>query len=526
MERIIFSIYPRHDANIAIGRGNKILKFIELEKVSNERYFSFERHDKKIFTDQFKELAYSYLKGYDITTVLSNWLNEIQLGVLREFFPKAKQWISYPHHSVHAWSAYVFIKPQEMDLIVSYDGGGELSDYFRIFTYRNEDIHLLSDIRINLGKPYRLLGLLSPELCQDTRQDFTKKPSFSLSGKIMALAALSKINNSYLKPVEKFYNDFHFYGVQENFRELLEGLKFKDRTLLPKNKARDLLATSQYVFEQKFKRHVYPYLKEKRYKRLIIVGGCGLNVTMNSIIEREFRIPIFVPPCPNDCGLSLGLQKMYNHRLEIIKKPMVNLPIKNYQALQAFRKNFVHKKALIKDLAKMLSQGEIIAVIRGPLEIGPRALGNRSLLANPLIKGMKDRLNLIKGREFWRPVAPIVSWEKSKIYFDILNPSPYMSFAPKVRAKYRKLLNEIIHYDDSARLQTVNRNDGWIYNLIKQLGKLTNFEILMNTSFNKKGRPLVNDYQEALDIFTSSGIDGIVIENELFYKLDINHFPA
>ena len=518
MEDTILSIYLRHDANITISQGNKILQYLEIEKITGQRYFSFERKDKNVFIQQIIEFVLPLLKNYSITTVLINWANEMQIDAMKLLLPTVNAWVDYPHHPVHAWSAYVFTKPEEMDLVVSFDGGGEQSDYFKIFTYRNNGLCLLADFRINLGKTYRMLGLLSPELYQGGEQDFSKKPSFSLSGKIMALASLGKVNNKFLDPVEKFYNDFHFYDLNENFKRLLCDLKFDGQKYLPLEEARDLLATSQFVFEEKFKRNVYPFFAEKRYKRLILVGGCALNVTLNSMIERDFKLPIFIPPCPNDSGLSLGLQKIHNQNLEMVHSPFFNLPPTNSLAIKQYQKRIPNKEVTIKELAGFLARGKIIGVIHGHLEIGPRALGNRSLLASPLIEGAKDRLNQIKGREFWRPVAPIITWEKAQIYFDILNPSPYMSFAPNVRDKYSKILKEILHYDNSARLQTVNKDSGWIYELVKEFGKLTGFEVLMNTSFNKKGRPLVNDYQEAFEIFENSPIDAIMVENKLFSK--------
>jgi predicted NodU family carbamoyl transferase len=169
-------------------------------------------------------------------------------------------------------------------------------------------------------------------------------------------------------------------------------------------------------------------------------------------------------------------------------------------------------------VAQLLAKGNVLGTIRGKLEIGPRALGNRSYLSSPIMEGMKDRINLMKGREFWRPVAPIVLAEDYEKYFITKQLSPYMSFAPKVKDKYAIILNEIIHLDGTARVQTVSSSDGWIYQLLQEFKKITGFGILMNTSFNKKGEPLINDEKDALSILESTNLDGIVTKNLIILK--------
>jgi len=411
----------------------------------------------------------------------------------------------------------MFTEPIENDLIISIDGGGDLKDYFKVFNYKKSKIEEILEVKINLGKPYRILGLLSPELYIDRKSGY--KMDLPLSGKKMSLLSLGKITEEFKEPLREFYHKFMEYyneekdSVEINFRKLLDRIGFFNENFLDRETARDILATSQYIFEETIKENVYPLIEKGDYKRIVVVGGCGLNVTMNSKMYSDFGIPVFIPPCPNDCGISLGAAKIDNPNLKIFKNPFTDIKRLNESYLQKFRENFKRKKLSLEEIADLLSRGKIIGTMIGGLEIGPRALGNRSYLANPLINGMKNKINSkkIKDREYWRPVAPIVTFDSLNEFFDTDLPSPYMTFAPKVKEKYMQELKEITHFDGSSRIQTVSKEDGWIYHLLKLFGGITGKEILMNTSFNKKGNPLVQDYKEAYDLLKESDLDILII---------------
>lgn len=518
-DKKILAIYARHDANLTIVNENKIEIYLEFEKLTNKRYFSFEQ-DESNFNSQFTDLALPYFEPNEISKVVYNWLEQEQIKTLKGILPNAKKWVNVHHHISHAWSPYMFTEPKEKDIIVSIDGGGDLEDYFKIYSYNGGKINEMLEVKVNLGKPYRVLGLLSPELYDDRDKGY--RMDLPLSGKKMSLLTLGEVIEQYKEPLREFYFDFMLNydekndSVEKNFRLLLDRIGFKNENFLPKEEARNVLATSQYVFEETIKKYVYPFLEEGKYNRLIMVGGCALNVTMNSKIHSDFGIDMFVPPCPNDCGISLGAAKFHNPKLEKFEAPFTDVYLNGQNSLSKFRSEAYSKKITIHEMAKLLAEGMIIGTLIGPIEIGPRALGNRSYLANPLIKGMKDKLNSkqIKNREFWRPVAPIVTMEKLSEYFDTNLPSPYMSFAPKVKSLYKKGFEEITHLDGSSRIQTITKDDGWIYNLLKSVGEYTGREILMNTSFNLRGDPLINNYEDSFKIFKNSNLDAIVISKD------------
>jgi carbamoyltransferase len=465
-------------------------------------------------------LLLPYINPLEVTSIVYNWLHKNQIEILRKIFINVIEWKPVFHHISHVWSAYMFTDPQENDLIVSIDGGGDLEDYFHIYHFMNGEVNELKEIKVNLGKAYRVLGILSPELNKNQSNGY--QMDLALSGKKMSLLSFGTVVDEYKKPLEEFYYDFMLNydeindSIDLNLSILLSKIGFANEKFLNQETSRDLMATSQYVFEKIIQKYLYPFLLEQKYKRVIMVGGCALNVTMNSKIIRDFNIEVFTPPCPNDCGISLGAAKIYNPKLKLLKTPFTFFPPSGNEMLAIFEKTYFSKFVTLDELALIIANGAIVGTMIGSLEIGPRALGNRSYLANPLILGMKNKMNSdrIKNREFWRPVAPIVALEKLDIYFDTKNPSPYMTFAPFVKKEYTSLLKEITHIDGTARVQTVSKESGWIYNLIKAFGKISGVEMLMNTSFNQKGHPLINDFYEAFNIFKDSDLDCIVISEK------------
>jgi carbamoyltransferase len=172
------------------------------------------------------------------------------------------------------------------------------------------------------------------------------------------------------------------------------------------------------------------------------------------------------------------------------------------------------------EIARLLAQGKIIGVARGNSEHGPRALGNRSILCDPGVTGMKDRLNHeVKFREWFRPYAPVTRLQSAGRYFEIDQPAPYMSFAPRVREEWKARLAAIVHEDGTARVQTVTvAQNPWLYELLERFEAISGYDVLMNTSFNSKGRPILTTAAEALELLSTTSLDFVVIEDRLVAK--------
>jgi len=206
------------------------------------------------------------------------------------------------------------------------------------------------------------------------------------------------------------------------------------------------------------------------------------------------------------------------------------VPEMMYQGCEVLDKNSLRdiltcrpwKKATPKLIAKELTAGKIIGVCRGNSETGPRALGNRSILADPRSHQAKDMLNSkVKFREWYRPFAPICKEESAHTFFETSRNASYryMSFSPPVRKEYQEVLPAVTHIDGSSRLQTISAaQNQFIYDILNEFEKLTEVPILVNTSFNTKGKAILTRYLTALQVLDSTELDGVVLEDYYISK--------
>lgn len=275
------------------------------------------------------------------------------------------------------------------------------------------------------------------------------------------------------------------------------------------------------------------YLK-KKYKidKLCIAGGVGLNCSLNGKIHSSKLFKeIFVQPASGDAGLSYGaglvsfLKK--NKSFEKLKR-------RNFYLGSRFNNSEI-KKALIKyqkkikfslevniakKSSKLISEGNILGWFQGPAEFGPRALGNRSILCKPFPSTMRDHLNKnVKFRETFRPFAPAILNKYASDYFNLNHESQHMLIATKVKPHKKKDIPATVHVDNSCRVQTVNEETNKkFYDLINNLYKLTNIPVVLNTSFNVKGQPIVNDPEDAILCFLKYNIDYLAIGDYMVKK--------
>jgi carbamoyltransferase len=266
-----------------------------------------------------------------------------------------------------------------------------------------------------------------------------------------------------------------------------------------------------------------------------MAGGVALNCTANGLIYRSRLFQnIFIQPAAGDDGTALGaaLYLKHNQKEDLAPSEKMKLPLwgpaydsaRIGHALQmkgVEYRRYESFELLAKEIAKRLAQGEVVASFRGAMEFGPRALGNRSILADPRNPEMRARINrLVKKREDFRPFAPAVTAEAASKFFNIVpgeeSTFSTMLFVTQVLQPYRERLPAVTHVDGSARVQTVSaENHQQFWMLLNAFGKLTGFPILLNTSFNVKGQPIVCSPEEAVDTFLSAHLDAMAIENYL-----------
>jgi carbamoyltransferase len=269
-------------------------------------------------------------------------------------------------------------------------------------------------------------------------------------------------------------------------------------------------------------------------KNLVLAGGVALNCVANGRIIREAGFDnVWIQPAAGDNGISIGCA-YYGH-LAVQKKPRsfvmkratlgIEYPDDAVQRvgnpLLVTRRTFNGSgESICRETAKLLAEGKVFGWFQGRSEFGPRALGDRSILGDPRRAEMKDILNSrVKFRQAFRPFAPIVIYERAKDIFIGEDESPFMLRAKQVKPEWRDKIPAIVHVDGTARVQTVRREDNpRMYDLLVEFDKLTGVPVLVNTSFNIKGEPIVETPQDAMNCFIYTGIDYLALHDTLVAK--------
>ncbi len=275
-------------------------------------------------------------------------------------------------------------------------------------------------------------------------------------------------------------------------------------------------------------------------KNLCIAGGVGLNCVANGRIVREAGFDnVWIQPAAGDDGIAIGcayyghLAVLKGQRSFVMKHANLGRKYTDDHALKFLDKGLIRletKKTpssnICRDTAELISEGHVFGWFQGGSEFGPRALGNRSILADPREAKMKDIINeQVKHRQPFRPFAPIVLAERAEEIFEDCVESPFMLLAMKVRPEWRDKIPAVVHVDGTARVQTVCQdNNERLYKLLKEFDAITGVPVLLNTSFNVKGEPIVEEPQDAVECFLSTGIDylalqDVLIEKTLFHKI-------
>lgn len=260
-----------------------------------------------------------------------------------------------------------------------------------------------------------------------------------------------------------------------------------------------------------------------------LAGGAALNCVMNQKLMNASHISrLFVQPAAGDAGISFGSAWLAG--LEEGIKPII--PANYYLGNQYDNADietvliqcglpFTKMENTTEEAAELLAKGNVVAWFQGRMEFGPRALGNRSILANPCVAGMQDRVNQkIKFREAFRPFCPSVLEEDAHLFFDGNQfPAPFMNVTYTVKQEYRPILPAITHVDGTARIQTVNAHQNLkFYNLLNAFKQRTGYGVLLNTSFNVADEPIVQSPREAIATFYGSGLDYLLIGDFKVWK--------
>ena len=271
-------------------------------------------------------------------------------------------------------------------------------------------------------------------------------------------------------------------------------------------------------------------------KNVVLAGGCIMNCKFNGkIIERTSFRNVYIPSAPDDSGISIGsaylaYYKKKNYRVPNTKKVITNYWGRNYsdsnilETLESYKIKFIKTKNLYEDVSELLSNNNLIGWFQGRSEFGQRALGNRSILADPRRSNIKDIVNKsIKYRENFRPFAPAILDSYLDEYFEISLDEKDFYFMEKTKKFRNSVINKVkgvVHKDGTGRVQTVSKKSNLkFYNLLHSFKKKTGVPLLLNTSFNLNGEPIVDSPEDAIRTFYSCGLDCLVFRKLYSYKI-------
>lgn len=438
-----------------------------------------------------------------------------------------------PHHLTHAAGTF-FVSPYDSAAIMSVDGSGEwASSMLGHGVGSNVETFSTSYFPMSLGSVY-----------ESITQYCGFKPCYD-EGKTMGLAPLGncetfkeKVKNIITVDSEGHIQIDISYFEYQYWKKNLCSHKFHQIFGPPRDPGNpefdqhhlDVAAAFQWLLEERCL-EMAKILKEKtREQYLIVAGGVALNSVMNGRLVRESGFDdIYVMPAAGDNGTAIGaayyaLHAIYKKPRNFVHRdPYVGTEYSNNEiksVIEECKLNAEYHEDIEAIAARHLHDGSILCWFQGKMEIGPRALGNRSILANPTLTTMKDKINAeVKHREAYRPFAPSCTVEAKNDYFDIAVEAPFMLKVCDVKPEHRETLPAITHVDGSARLQTVRKEINPRYHrLLTEMGKLNGVPVLLNTSFNIMGEPIVESPIQAIRCFFSTGLDVLVIGNYLIKK--------
>ena len=452
------------------------------------------------------------------------------------------------HHIAHIASAY-YCSPWEKAAGFSYDGSGDFVSTMMARCEGNE-IEVLQRVFLphSLGSFYTMI-------CE-----FIGYSKYGDEGKVMGLAPYGK--DTYRSEISKIVNpkndgfqlDLGYFkplGSNQGMQVLPDGTvrlarHFSDRMEKLFGEPRkphtdisqrdmDLAFALQHRFEDIFFHLLNGLHKQVPTDDLAMAGGCALNSVANGkLFDRTPFRKTYIQPAAGDEGLAIGAALHTYH--SVLKQPRRHELKNSYlgpefsesrtqSALQSaglqYRK--LERAVLLEETAHQIAAGNVVGWFQGRMEWGPRALGNRSIVAHPGLPNMKDVLNArIKHREWFRPFAPSIMADHQHEYFEHDHPSPFMLHVYKIRPEKRKDLCAVNHVDDTGRLQTVTREENSLYyDLIAAFYRKTGIPVILNTSFNEN-EPIVCTPEEAIDCFQRTRMDALAIGSFLVAKRDGN----
>lgn len=551
-----------HDSSVALVKDGKVILAVEEERFSGIKHDSSFPHnsikwimqESKIEFEQIDEVCFYEKPLVKTHRIVTRCLANLQIkdsikfafkgikqyyGLIKKLkwlFPNAK--IKFTsHHDSHIGYSYL-TSPFKESAILSVDGVGEWDTTVLAYGEDNKWNKLdsvkfphslgmfYSTFTAFLGfKPnegeYKVMGLAPYGNAKTFSHKFreiiypSEKGGYTLNMNLFAYDKSDEVMFTYALA--------EHLGIQPRLPE---------EEITQQHK--DLAATVQFIYEMYFFRLLKDLHRTTKCDNLVLGGGCAYNGTANGKITKKTGFKnVWIPSSPSDSGSSIGacLISYYNSissykRIDntdpylgpSFSNDEIKFELRNYNNKLIYNK--LSDDEIISVVADAIANGKVVAWFEGRLELGARALGHRSILADPTNGEMKNKINkIVKKREGFRPFAPIVKLGDVSKYFEWNTSVPYMNQIVSVKKQYKDKLPAITHVDGTARIQTLERDQCVrIYDLLTELEKQNEYPIVLNTSFNIKDQTMIRDPKTAIDTFLSIGLDMLVLENFVITK--------
>lgn len=541
-----------HDFSAALMYGTDVRVAIEAERITRIKYGV-----PKWFEDPFTACTDYCLAAASIPATTPR--RTVSSDLLPYRILDSRRIKAYPHHLCHAASAAMLLNPATRACVLVYDGAGSVEPLpsdagaprgeadMEVFSFYDLVDGRLKPLGATKGRrridPLQLFdgGTNSIGLLYDLITSILGFHRLE-AGKTMGLAGWGEP-----RFVEEFM-DFMSFGssmddvfsfdpFDPSFHELLQ--KHLSDAKHSFSVRADLAASVQEILTRCLL-HCYGLIDDRDFDVFCIAGGCALNTVANGVLANKVAAhrQLLIPPHAGDTGIGLGAlwldvcdRSMEPFQMTVRGEPLmpaIGRPGQVYPASVVRRASRRDPNRIAEDpaisgpeaLADVLAAGKIVGVFNGPSEIGPRALGGRSILADPRSAELKERINrIIKHREPFRPLAPIVLAEH---YDELFSPpaaaNPFMLVVARANDDCRRLAPAVVHVDDTARVQVVSPGgDPFLICLLAAFRSLTGLPLLLNTSFNRRGEPIVETPDDAVAAFLDMGLDGLWLQDIFLY---------
>lgn len=547
-------IHIGHDRCAAIVKNGRLIASLAQERIdrikhSDSSEIPYEVIDVLLNYCQINITMIDYI-GFTFSSVNAHELEQYYREELEAYYHiHTFELVPVSHHLAHAESTFCTSDFSKALILVA-DGGG---DNHGIMT-ESESLYIGCNNKVSLLEArYQLPPINTIYKKQNYIYPFMNKESlhnpisigrkyeqityllgfkWGQCGKTMGLASYGKsmLDFSELK-IDSLDFDLQFgFLIQEIYAKYLEsGISYFD---FLNKEASNIAQTVQELTETLLIQLIKYVTKKYNVNNICLAGGTFLNCMLNhKLLEVIPNLNLHICPASGDDGQAVGAAfhaykkgggLVHNNSkvLPYLGISYTNDAIKKELNLFSLKYIYYGEEDLCKQIAQYIFNNKIVAIVRGRSELGPRALCHRSILANPTWKGMKDHLNKeVKHREYFRPFAPVVVEEKAFEIFDLKQISPFMLLACKVKDEFITKIPSVTHIDQTARVQTVNKiQEPFIHELLLQFEKLSGVPVLLNTSFNDNGEPIVESPSDAIQTFLNTNIDILVLENYIIEK--------